>query len=462
MFNHVMIVLLFIFLFLGYKNLWDINFGEAYFKEVSFSINISTKLFASFVCIVIFYHLREKIFFVLGVLLILEFYYRFDVRTHYDCAGQICNSSYIYPVLNLYMIFFNYFLILILRLENSAFIIKVFKYFSMFSMSMFLLTFLLHDSYLYWINKVIYSSFIAFHGAAAIFCVFIGRRNSLYYLLYVLTEIPTFLSIFYNINFLADASYHVPQWVGHLRNFLLISGSFQRMNILRQEIDKFKEDEATKKLILAKDEARRKEIEIENIRLESQVLKNELNPHFLFNCLNNVDYFMMIDVPKAKKILNLVSTLYRDSLILSKKTSILLSQELDFLSKYLKLEKMRYGKKLAYHFDVQVDPDAVYIPSLILQILVENSIKHGISRLRTIKGEIVVSIKPKGDGFHCEISNPYEENAVPMPNTTLSSKTGLENTKKRLDILYKGQSHFSYDKQGDIITVSFDFSGERI
>lgn len=461
-YNNVLIIFLFLFLFFGYKNLWDINFGESYFKEVSFSINISTKLFASFVSIVIFYHLREKIFFVLGVLLLLEFYYRFDVRTHYDCVGEICNANYIYPVINMYMIFFNYFMILILRLEGNKLISKMFKVSTVFFVFLFVLSLILHDKYLYSINKLVYSAYIIFHIGAAVFSVFLGKRNSIYYVLYILTELPTFLNIFYNINILSGTSFHVPQWIGHLRNFLLISGSFQRMNILRQEFDKLKDEEANKKLVLAKDEARNKEIEIENIRLESQVLKNELNPHFLFNCLNNVDYFMMTDVPKAKRILNLVSTLYRDSLILSKKTSILLSLELEFLEKYLKLEKMRYGKKLAYEFNIQVDPNSIYIPSLILQILVENSIKHGISRLKTAKGKIVISITPIEKGFKCEISNPYEENIAPMASTTLSSKTGLENTRKRLDILYKGASHFSYEKHDDSVIVSFEFSGAQI
>lgn len=434
----------FLFLFLGYKNLWDINFGEVYFKEVSFSINISTKLFAAFVCLVIFYHLKEKIFFVLGVFLLLEFYYRFDVRNHFDCTGVLCSSDYLYPVINLYMIFFNYFLILILRLEKNKIVLNLFKISTIFFIFIFFISLISHSHFIYVINKVVYTAFIVFHIVGSCVALYFRQSSSIYYLLYVLTEIPSFLAIFYNINIFLDPGLHVPQWISHLRNFLLISGSFQRMNTLRQEFDQ------------------RKEIEIENIRLESQVLKNELNPHFLFNCLNNVDYFMLTDVPRAKKILNLVSTLYRDSLILSKETTIVLARELDFLEKYLKLEKMRYGRKLAYEFDIRVDINSVYIPSLIMQILVENSIKHGISRLKGTKGKILVSVFPQGKFLKCEISNSYEENLPPVPITTLSSKTGLENTKKRLEILYNGKSHFTYTKKEDTVVVSFEFSGEKI
>lgn len=462
-FQSTIIVLVFIFLFLGYRNLWEINFGESYFKELSFSVNISTKLFASFVCIVIFYHLRERIFFVLAALMLLEFYYRFDVRTHYDCADTICNANYIYPVINLYMIFFNYFLILILRLEKNQMVSKVFRISTGFLLVLFLASLVLHEDHLYLLDKVIYSGFISFHVLAASYALFIGRTNSVYYVLYIVTELPSFLNIFYNVNIVSGSeSFHVPLWIGHFRNFLLISGSFQRMNLLRKEFDKLKEDEATKKIVLATDRARRKEIELENIRLESQVLKNELNPHFLFNCLNNVDYFMMVNVKKAKRILNLVSTLYRDSLILSKRTTIPLQQELDFLEKYLKLEKVRYGKKLQYEFNVQVNAEQVFIPSLILQILVENAIKHGISRLKEAGGAIVISISAHRNEFLCQISNPYEENQVKLAQEPLSSKTGLENTRKRLDILYKGKSHFSYEKRPDSVVVSFEFSGKQL
>lgn len=167
---------------------------------------------------------------------------------------------------------------------------------------------------------------------------------------------------------------------------------------------------------------------------ELKTLRDQLNPHFLFNALNSIRALVEIDPEVAKSSITSLSILLRNSLMLGKRTFIQLEEELDLVVEYLKLEKIRYEERLEYKIDNNVDK-RIYIPPFLLQGMVENAIKHGISKIA--KGGVVyINLDFKNDGLLMEVVNSgkyIESNEKGI---------GIQNTIRRLNILYKNNARF--------------------
>ena len=115
---------------------------------------------------------------------------------------------------------------------------------------------------------------------------------------------------------------------------------------------------------------------------ELDSLKSQLNPHFLFNSLNSIKALVRIDPPLAQKSIIQLSDILRKSLTISETPMIQLMDELLMMQQYLDLEKIRFDKRLTYHFKLENQSLNFRIPSMSLYLLVENAIKHGVSKLR--------------------------------------------------------------------------------
>ncbi len=143
-----------------------------------------------------------------------------------------------------------------------------------------------------------------------------------------------------------------------------------------------------------KRETERMKTKSEMLQLEQQALYAMMNPHFTFNALQSIQYFILSqDKLKATKFLSQFAKLVRMNLDSSKNEFISLSEEIERLKLYLSLEKMRFEDKFDYdiRIDKELDKSETQIPPMILQPFVENSIKHGIMPLES-KGEILVDI----------------------------------------------------------------------
>jgi ligand-binding sensor domain-containing protein/uncharacterized membrane protein len=143
--------------------------------------------------------------------------------------------------------------------------------------------------------------------------------------------------------------------------------------------------------------------------LEQKVLQAQMNPHFIFNCLNSIQkYVLEKDVLLANKYLHLFAKLIRQTLDLSVHNSISIEEEIMYLRNYLDLEKMRFGDK--FDFKIQMEPQAsrLRIPGMILQPFVENSIRHGIRYKENGTGMITIGIKTDATHLRCII----EDNGV--------------------------------------------------
>jgi signal transduction histidine kinase len=169
-----------------------------------------------------------------------------------------------------------------------------------------------------------------------------------------------------------------------------------------------------------------------------QALQRQLQPHFLFNTLNTISALMHRDVNAADNMIAKLSDLLRISLHNVGVQEVPLTQELDFLSKYLEIEQTRFRDRLTVLFDVQPETLDALVPNLVLQPLVENAIKHGIGP-RAAPGQIVIRSRRLGSMLELEI----KDNGVGLSAARLTDFNrgiGLGNTRSRLQHLY-GSSH---------------------
>ncbi|MBI3348332.1 MAG: histidine kinase [Burkholderiales bacterium] len=161
--------------------------------------------------------------------------------------------------------------------------------------------------------------------------------------------------------------------------------------------------------------------------LELQVLRAQINPHFLFNALNNLRALINEDPARAREMLSRLSNTLRHTLQHSAKDRVPLADELAVVRDYVALEQLHHEERL--RVDWQVDPAtaAASVPPMLLQLLVENAIKHGIAR--TAGGGVVeVNITRRGDRLHIGVGNPGQW----KPGSSDSTGLGLANLRERL------------------------------
>ena len=179
-------------------------------------------------------------------------------------------------------------------------------------------------------------------------------------------------------------------------------------------------------------EASIKEIELNN-------LKSQLNPHFIFNALNSIRALVDENPSKSKLAINQLSNILRNSLVTEKRGLTKFEEEMKVVKDYLGLEGIRFEERLRTELDI--DPASVdfMVPPLMIQTLVENGIKHGISKLKD-GGIIQIKTKVERDRLKIHIRNSghFHLNGAKKP----SGGMGLENTRQRLKLIYGEEASF--------------------
>ncbi len=181
-------------------------------------------------------------------------------------------------------------------------------------------------------------------------------------------------------------------------------------------------------------EMRALELEGRLTRAELHNLKMQLHPHFLFNTLHTISVLMMRNVTAANRMLIRLSDLLRITLDNAGAQEVTLKQELDFLNGYLEIEQTRFHDRLTVNRDIDPATLDISVPNLLLQPLVENAIRHGISN-RADAGLIQIRSRREADRLVIEIS----DNGQGLP-VNVKKGVGLANTEARLEQLY-GNSH---------------------
>ncbi len=168
---------------------------------------------------------------------------------------------------------------------------------------------------------------------------------------------------------------------------------------------------------------------------ELELLKSQLNPHFLFNALNSIKALISIEPEKARGALIKLSELLRYSLNYEKQSLIKFSYEMEEVEKYLELEKIRFDDRLQYELVVEKDAANCSIPPAMILTLVENAIKHGIAH-QIWGGKVSVKAKLQDDKLEVEVSNP----GIYQP--TADNRIGLKNVRERLAGLFGNKASF--------------------
>ena len=182
-------------------------------------------------------------------------------------------------------------------------------------------------------------------------------------------------------------------------------------------------------------------LKIQQIRTQFEVLQNQMSPHFLFNSLNTLTALIAENHDIAIEFTQKLSDVYRYILQHKDKELVALGEELDFVKDYMFLLQMRYPDNLHANIMVAEEYERLYIAPLTIQMLVENAIKHNvISRTHPLNIDIYVE-----NGLSIVVKN----NLMPKTSIKKSTKTGLENIRKRYE--YLGQ------RKIDIITTAKNF-----
>jgi len=204
------------------------------------------------------------------------------------------------------------------------------------------------------------------------------------------------------------------------------------------------------KFIISINKNRLENLELQSTLKEAQLntLKGQVNPHFMFNSLNNIRGLMLEDVEKSREMITKLSEMLQYALSKNTVNAIALSEELEMVDNYIALAKIQMEDRLEYQKHIDENSMPVLIPPMIIQLLVENAAKHGIANLKN-GGTISLTTRVTNQQLHIEVRNTG--NLTISENST---KLGLKNIQQRLRLLYGVKAEFTLDEiEGHVLAI---------
>ncbi|WP_445735778.1 sensor histidine kinase [Mariniflexile sp.] len=186
------------------------------------------------------------------------------------------------------------------------------------------------------------------------------------------------------------------------------------------------------------------EIEKENIKNELAFLRNQISPHFLMNTLNNIHSLVDFDTKEAKSSIAKLSVLMRHLLYESDETPTALVKEINFINSYIELMKLRFCEEVDIQFNSPEQLPDITIPPLLFTNILENAFKYGISYEK--KSFVHISLLIHNNELEFSVSNSVHKKI----KTTQQSGIGIENTEKRLKLLYNTNYTFTHTEQENV------------
>ncbi|WP_291914288.1 sensor histidine kinase [Chitinophaga sp. CB10] len=181
--------------------------------------------------------------------------------------------------------------------------------------------------------------------------------------------------------------------------------------------------------------------------LELKTIKAQLNPHFIFNALNSIRALVDENPQRARTAITELSNILRSSMAAEKSETVSLEKELNIVKDYLALETIRFEERLQVSYDIDPDTLSLQVPPMMLQTLVENAIKHGISK-EISGGYVYISSKLKGLQHEIMIENTGQF----VEKSKNGHGFGLESTRQRLSLLFGNRASFEIrNKSGDLV-----------
>ncbi len=214
---------------------------------------------------------------------------------------------------------------------------------------------------------------------------------------------------------------------------------------------------ANERLISQKNEAlKASEFKQSLTELELKALRAQMNPHFIFNCMNSINRLILADEnEKASRNLTKFSRLIRMILAFSERKTISLKEELEMLETYIQLEAQRFKGKIAYEIKLadNLDTEEIEVPSMVLQPFIENAIWHGLMHKDSEDGKLSIFLEERGDLLHCTIEDNGvgREKALALKNQSAVShqSMAIKLTRDRLSLL----NHSGFQKLIQIIDL---------
>ncbi len=205
---------------------------------------------------------------------------------------------------------------------------------------------------------------------------------------------------------------------------------------------------------LQKQEQEKSELQLKNKEMQISLLKSQINPHFLFNTLNSISTLMHSSKDQARKVITQLSDIFRYALDSHGGERVKLIHEIDFIENYVRIQQVRFGDRLKFIKDIDPACFATLIPPMILQPLVENSVKYGIAP-KEEGGTITLTVKRSGNIIFFEVKDDGLGSKAKKVMDGSSSGVGMSNTDLRLKSYYGPQSGLRVRSHENGYVVSF-------
>jgi len=192
-------------------------------------------------------------------------------------------------------------------------------------------------------------------------------------------------------------------------------------------------------------------------QVQLNALKNQFNPHFLFNTMNTL-YGISLQYPeRTSEMIMEVSQLMRYQVEQGNKEFVSLENEIAFISSYIQLEKERVGYRCTIDFDYECDQEGFYeITPMVLITFIENAFKHGAATIE--KCFVTIQIKIRGGKLYMDVSNSVPQHKKEV----VSTKIGLKNTRERLEIVYPKKHQLEITQNKHDYTVNLEIELKRV
>jgi sensor histidine kinase YesM len=198
-------------------------------------------------------------------------------------------------------------------------------------------------------------------------------------------------------------------------------------------------------------------------KAQLQMLRYQLNPHFLFNALNSVRAMIKENHEYARQMISEISEFLRYTLVNVEISEVLLKEEINAIRNYLSIEKIRFEDELEVTFNINKSSENYKIPGFLIHPLVENAIKHGM-QTSPIPLKIEINAKAKNGKLAVDVVNTgyMIENNKTQNNEENSTRTGLQNVRKRLEQVFPGKHKFGIYQENGWVHANFEIDRDKV
>jgi hypothetical protein len=203
---------------------------------------------------------------------------------------------------------------------------------------------------------------------------------------------------------------------------------------------------------------KKEQLEKQAVEAELYYLKSQINPHFLFNTLNNIHTLVYKQAPAAPDSVMQLASLMRYMIYESNAPTVPLTRELEYLQDYVSLQQLRYKQRPVVDLQLEGATETCFIAPLLFIHLLENAYKHSPARLNP--GDLKVRLKVSEDTLTFSVQNPVGKTLADPPHG--HGGIGLPNVRKRLSLLYPGQHTLEIHNSGETFTVVLKIQGFQL